>query len=60
MRTWVSRTNVIFWLSIKELNLINITLMVWDTIVVCDFWEGSIDACLWEWLAMGAGAQSGC
>ena len=54
------RTNVIFGLSVKEPNSINITLGVWDTIVVYDFWEGSLGACLWEWLAMGAGAQSGC
>ena len=59
MRTWVLRTNVIFVLLVKELNLINITFVVWDTIVVCDFWEGSLGACLWEWLEMGFRAQSG-
>ena len=60
MRTWVLRTNIIFGLPVKELNSINITVVVWDTIVVCGFWEGCLGACLWEWLAMGAGAQSGC
>ena len=60
MRTWVLRTNVIFGLSIKEPNSINITFVVWDTIVVCEFQEGSLSACLWEWLAMGAKAQGGC
>ena len=59
MRSWVLRTNVIFGLPVKEPNLINITLVLWDTIVVYDFWEGSLGACLWEWLAMGVGAQSG-
>ena len=60
MRTWVLRTNVDFGLPTKELNLINITFVVWDTIMVCEFWEGSLGACLWEWLAIGVGAQSGC
>ena len=35
-----------FGLSVKEPNSIYITLVVWDTIVVCDFWEGSLGACL--------------
>ena len=48
-----------FGLLVKEPNLINISLAVGDTIVVCDFWEGSLGACLWECLAMGVGAQSG-
>ena len=49
-----------FVLPVKEPNLINITLVVWDIIVVFDFWEGSLGACLWEWLAMGVGARSAC
>ena len=49
-----------FGFPVKEQALINITFVVWDTIVVCDFWEDSLGACLWEWLAMGPGAQSGC
>ena len=48
-----------FGWPIKEPKSINIIVVVWDTIVVCDFWEGSLGACLWEWLAMGVGAQSG-
>ena len=59
MRTWRLRTNVILGLPIKKPNSINITLLVWDTIMVCDFWEGSLGAYLWEWLAMGVRAQSG-
>ena len=46
MSTWVLRTNIVFGFPIKEPNLINITLVVWDTIVVCDFWESSLGACL--------------
>ena len=46
-------------LLVKEPNLINITFVVWDIVMVFDFWEGSLGAYLWEWLAMGVGAQSG-
>ena len=49
-----------FGLPVKEPNSINITLMVWETIVVFDFCDGRIGAFLWEWLAMGVRAQSGC
>jgi hypothetical protein len=42
MRTWVLRTKAIFELTIKEPDLINITFVVWDTILVCEFFEGSL------------------
>ena len=44
---------LIFRLSVKELSLIIMGVVVWDTTVFYVLKRGCLGTCLWEWLAVG-------
>ena len=52
MCTWME-VPTIFLLPVKELSLIFMGVVVWDTIVFYVLKRGYLGTCLWEWLDIG-------